>query len=261
VTRGIRPDRPTAPPPPPAAPPPPASPAGSTTPAAKREPIISKVLALPSDWDGQRTLNELAQGLKRLADARLPEHRFIFSVADSGQRYVRVEWKAREYEAPAGPAATASGQTATAGTSAETGPTPKKKGPAEDGLLLTAWLETRLTEADRPRTFDNAGLWKTRNDQAYLIPLRTYLKFNVHYGENTAADLVAAFSTPREWFAGALPKDSQPTVETRIAVPTEAVPTFVPGSAQAQPSSGSAGIAPDRPPAGTLGIQPDRPAR
>ena len=185
----------------------------------EKKPIISRALTLPATWDEKTTYAVFAKGLKRLADKHLPKHKFTYSVADSGQRYIRVEFKPKVYDVPT--------------TDPKTGETTtrRKTGPEADGLLLTVWIEKRLTEADRPHVRDNAGLWKTKVDQVFLRPLKTYLKANVHYGPKTDKARIAAFSSPQAWLA-----------------------------AQAQPDPGTAvsrGARPDRPQ--TEGIRPDRP--
>jgi len=205
ITRGIRPSRP------------PTKPKEDVPP--EKKPIISQALTLPATWDEKTTYAVFANGLKRLADKHLPKHKFTYSVADSGQRYIRVEFKPKVYDVPS--------------TDPKTGETTtrRKTGPEADGLLLTVWIEKRLTEADRPEVRDNAGLWKTKADQVFLRPLETYLKSNVHYGPKTDKAQIAVFSSPQAWLA-----------------------------AHAQPDPGAAtsrGARPDRPQ--TKGIRPDRP--
>ena len=205
ITRGIRPSRP------------PTKPKEDVPP--EKKPIISQALTLPATWDEKTTYAVFANGLKRLADKHLPKHKFTYSVADSGQRYIRVEFKPKVYDVPS--------------TDPKTGETTtrRKTGPEADGLLLTVWIEKRLTEADRPHVRDNAGLWKTKADQVFLRPLETYLKSNVHYGPKTDKAQIAVFSSPQAWLA-----------------------------AHAQPDPGAAtsrGARPDRPQ--TKGIRPDRP--
>ena len=205
ITRGIRPSRP------------PTKPKEDVPP--EKKPIISQALTLPATWDEKTTYAVFANGLKRLAEKHLPKHKFTYSVADSGQRYIRVEFKPKVYDVPS--------------TDPKTGETTtrRKTGPEADGLLLTVWIEKRLTEADRPEVRDNAGLWKTKADQVFLRPLETYLKSNVHYGPKTDKAQIAVFSSPQAWLA-----------------------------AHAQPDPGAAtsrGARPDRPQ--TKGIRPDRP--
>ena len=205
ITRGIRPSRP------------PTKPKEDVPP--EKKPIISQALTLPATWDEKTTYAVFANGLKRLAEKHLPKHKFTYSVADSGQRYIRVEFKPKVYDVPS--------------TDPKTGETTtrRKTGPEADGLLLTVWIEKRLTEADRPHVRDNAGLWKTKADQVFLRPLETYLKSNVHYGPKTDKAQIAVFSSPQAWLA-----------------------------AHAQPDPGAAtsrGARPDRPQ--TKGIRPDRP--
>lgn len=205
ITRGIRPSRPQT------------KPKEDVPP--EKKPIISQALTLPATWDEKTTYAVFANGLKRLADKHLPKHKFTYSVADSGQRYIRVEFKPKVYDVPS--------------TDPKTGETTtrRKTGPEADGLLLTVWIEKRLTEADRPHVRDNAGLWKTKVGQMFLRPLKTYLKSNVHYGPKTDKAQIAVFSSPQAWL-----------------------------TAHAQPDPGAAtsrGARPDRPQ--TKGIRPDRP--
>ncbi len=228
TTKGIRPDKPQTKPKEDAPP--------------EKKPIISRTLTLPAKWNEKAAYDNLAKGLKRLADKHLPKHKFIYSVADSGQRYIRVEFKPKVHDVPT--------------TDRKTGETEirRKTGPEADGLLLTVWIEKRLIEADRPHVRDNAGLWKTKVDQVFLRPRKTYLKFNLHYGPKTDKGLIATFSSPSGWVNSA----SEAALTTKVYAPTvAAAPSSAGGAAwkfetpgrvnQRATYAGSFGISPDRP--------------
>jgi hypothetical protein len=220
VSRGVRPDKPAAkptdPPPSTATQPSPAAQAAGDQPAA-REPILSKTLALPPRWDEKAALDNLAVGLKKLADSQLPEHRFTYN-AEGSPHYVHIAWKTQAYDVPV------------AGKEGGNAEVRRKTGPTADGLMLTVWIEKRLAESDRPQVLDNAGFWKTRIDQVFLQPLKTYLKFNVHYGPKTPEGLIKTFSTPAGWLAGEAPAEKPPAQKAETQ--TRAVPA---GAAEPAP--------------------------
>ena len=93
-----------------------------------------------------------------------------------------------------------------------------------------------------------------RYHQVCLLPLRTYLKFDVHYGE-WAAERAELLGDPQRWFKG-----TPPAVTTKTYVAPVTPPQFAAGRRAAlrpeRPEFASAGIMPDRPGGGGFGIRP-----
>jgi len=207
VSRGVRPDRPTPKPPT----------GGAATAEEPGAPTVA-TMTLPAAWDEQEAMRAFARGLKHLATRSLAKHAFTFKDGKKGQ--IRLAWKTQEYRltVPAGKA----------------GGTKKVDvtGPAPDGLILTAWLQKEPGQAVRPQTLDRDGKYKADLRRVRLLPLETYLNFNVEYGPKTNKGLLNVFSTPQIWYR--MHNAPQPGEAT------------------------SRGARPDRPPT-TKGIRPDRP--
>jgi len=183
----------------------------------KAEPAVRK-LAVPADWTEEDALRAFARGLKHLSAKLLPKNAFTFKDGEDGR--IRIAWKTQEYkvEVPANK----SGDTEVR----------DETGPAEDGLILTVWIEKQEGQAQRPQTLDRGGQWKTDLGQVQLLPLKTRLLFNLEYGARTKKPLLGTFSSPQVWYRyRTMPDPSEPVTR---------------------------GIRPDRPPAPT-GIRPDRP--
>ena len=208
VTRGIRPDRPE--------PKPPST--GETATAEKPKPA-TETLTVPADWDEQDALRAFARGLKHLSAKLLPKHTFTFKEGEDGQ--IRIAWKTQEYRLTV--PSKKSGDTEVVDAT----------GPAADGLILTVRVEKEPDQADRPQTLEHAGYWKTDLKQVQLVPLKTYLKYNLDYGPKVEKKLLTTFSSPRVWYQfHTAPDPSDPVTR---------------------------GIRPDRPVGGTFGDRPDRP--
>jgi len=252
-TRGVRPDRPPAPtgiqpdrPPTPAPPSPPAPPAPRPAESAPAEPAAVRTILVPAAWSSEDLASAVFLRLKPLADAYLPGHALAYANTD-GDRRVRIEYRAQTYDVPR-----------PTGKAGEASVTRRETGPSADGLILTVWLERETGQAVRPQVLDNAGLWKTRLDEARVEPLGTYLKINVDYGDRTPGVLVRFFGSPAAWFTVA-PPESAVTTQAHRALPPEP-PTFEPAGARPRDLDlRSAGVRPDRPAAATFGIQPQRP--
>jgi hypothetical protein len=208
VTRGIRPDRPE--------PKPPST--GETATAEKPEPA-TETLTVPAGWDEQDALRGFARGLKHLSAKLLPKHTFTFKEGEDGQ--IRIAWKTQEYRLTV--PSKKSGDTEVVDAT----------GPAADGLILTVRVEKEPDQAVRPQTLEHEGHWKTDLKQVQLVPLKTYLKYNLDYGPKAEKDLLTTFSSPQVWYQFHTAPDPR--------------------------GAGTKGSRPDRPAGGTFGIQPDRP--
>ena len=208
VTRGIRPDRPEPKPPSP----------GETATAEKPEPA-TETLTVPAGWDEQDALRAFARGLKHLSAKFLPKHTFTFKEGEDGQ--IRIAWKTQEYRLTV--PAKKSGDTEVVDAT----------GPAADGLILTVRVEKEPDQAVRPQTLEHEGHWKTDLKQVQLVPLKTYLKYNLDYGPKAEKKLLTTFSSPQVWYQF--------------------------HTAPAPREAGTKGSRPDRPAGGTFGSQPDRP--
>jgi len=190
---------------------------GETATAEKPEPA-TETLTVPAGWDEQDALRAFARGLKHLSAKLLPKNTFTFKDGEDGQ--IRIAWKTQEYRltVPSNKAGDTEVVDAT--------------GPAPDGLILTVWINKEPDQAVRPQTLEHEGYWKTDLKQVQLLPLETYLKYNLDYGPKVEKNLLTTFSSPQVWYQFHTAPD-----------PSEAV---------------TRGVRPDRPPT-TKGIQPDRP--
>jgi hypothetical protein len=207
VTRGVRPDRP----------PPKPSSGGTTTTEAPEAPP-TPTLTLPDGWSEQQAMRAFVRGLKNLAGRLMPKHSLAFNDGKNGR--ITLTWKTQEYKLTV--PADKIGETKIVDAT----------GPAPDGLILTVWMQKHPDQPVRPQTLDRDGHWKTDLKRVQLLPLKTYLNYNLDYGPKTKKSLTNIFSTPQIWYQmHAAPQ------------PGEAV---------------SRGVRPDRPPQ-TKGIRPDRP--
>jgi len=208
VTEGSRPDRPE--------PKPPST--GETATAEKPKPA-TETLTVPADWDEQDAFRAFARGLKHLSAKLLPKHTFTFQEGEDGK--IHIAWKTQEYQLTV--------------PSNKVGDTEvvDATGPAADGLILTVWINKEPDQAERPQTIDHNGHWKTDLKQVQLLPLKTYLKYNLDYGPKAEKKLLTTFSSPQVWYQF--------------------------HTAPAPRGAGTKGSRPDRPAGGTFGSQPDRP--
>jgi hypothetical protein len=207
LTRGVRPDRPK----------PESSSAGTTTDEPPEAPP-TPTLTLPDGWSEQQAMRAFVRGLKNLALRLMPKHALAFKDGKNGR--ITLTWKTQEYKL------TVPGDKIGATKVVDA------TGPAPDGLMLTVWMQKQPDQAVRPQTLDRDGRWKTDLKRVQLLPLKTYLNYNLDYGPKTKKTLTNIFSTPQIWYQ----MHTAPQ-------PGEAV---------------SRGVRPDRPPQ-TKGIRPDRP--